>query len=309
MKPCIVCIMFFSFYAFLPIFAMTQEERSAMQAGLMGKITYQVLDSDGLPIPDVSVQSSFLVDGHSPTIVSGKTNEEGLFSAESKVNLTVTSTFEKPGYYLGFDKHMFFSHEPNKMSMGKWLPWNPTHIVHLKRKGLPENSVVRRGFKRGLEPARIYGWNMKTGDIVVHDIDGKDLAFLLQFIVHDSIDSHRQSVALRLWSINADGGFSKILQDQTSQLKYPLSIPVDGYDQEIVFSEEVGNGARNTPYLDETNEFLAFKSINTMEDGTADVHFGIFRRLKFGLDNGTIVLDYSYHYNVDSDDRNTEYIE
>lgn len=105
---CLLGILLFSLVSPKFLFAITQEEQTAIKNGLLGKITYHVLDSDGLPIPNVSVRAAFLLDGNLPIIISGTTNRDGSFSAESKVNLSVTSTFEAPGYYTGFDKYMFF---------------------------------------------------------------------------------------------------------------------------------------------------------------------------------------------------------
>lgn len=169
--------------------------------------------------------------------------------------------------------------------------------------------MVRRGFKHGLQTGTIYGWNMKTGEIVDHGDEKMMCEFLFEFIACDSIDLHGQDIAMRLWSQNAEGGTARLRQDQTSQMKYPLTVSEDGYVQEIIIANQKQNDPATVPFLDESDDFLAYKAINTTEDETRIIHYGIFRRLKFGLDDGAIALDYCYHYNLEADNRNTEYLD
>ena len=101
------------------------------------KVTVAVVDENRKPIKDVDVWLAFLDRATSRgTPVHGKTDAEGLFTAEGGCNFAgLGSDIKKDGYYFGsapiprFTKHA--------ETLNRWEPWNETYTAILRPIGKP----------------------------------------------------------------------------------------------------------------------------------------------------------------------------
>lgn len=121
----------------------TPDVKDAKKNGANARITLRVVDSRGNPVPDANVQVAFFHLGSYP--VNGKTDENGLFTAEHMSVADVHIYASKVGYYNTQRNYWFYREGKPCAKDGRWMPWNPTLEVVLKEKrnqmSLPMKTV------------------------------------------------------------------------------------------------------------------------------------------------------------------------
>ena len=149
---------------------------------LKAKLTAKVLDESGNPFPNIDVQIGF-EDPKTRRMVyaKGKTDTDGLFTAEGDCDGSMAGGLQKDGYYWSGIPFKITGDEGNH-----WLPWNPTCVTVLRPIGRPVAlyaKTVSTQIPKTNEPC---GYDLEAGDWVAPNGKGmkKDLIFTLHQDYH-----------------------------------------------------------------------------------------------------------------------------
>ncbi len=111
----------------------SEDVRNALINGAKAKVTIKVVDEEGKPVTNAVAGAFFrMTYGENPgDTIEGVTDNNGLFTAEGKTTDIVFISAKKDGYYLGRNK--FHASKEKKLDGDKWLPWDVTSTVVLRK--------------------------------------------------------------------------------------------------------------------------------------------------------------------------------
>lgn len=206
------------------------------------KISPKVTDENGAPIKDAEVHVAVgnpleYKDGYNDFL--GRSDEQGFFVVESKIQTNTTIEVKKLGYYSS--RLIYISPQNqvlhNLKSGDKIQPWNPTVPIILKKIGKPIPMIVRLGLSNS---ERIYraprlgeevGFDMIKADWVRPNGKGEIADLLIRFDSEfPSPESYKTDATIRF--SNPDDGLLPITEliGKESELKYPRVAPENGYE-------------------------------------------------------------------------------
>ena len=206
------------------------------------KISPKVIDENGAPIKDAEVHVAVgdpleYKDGYND--FRGRSDEQGLFVVESKIQTNIVIEVKKFGYY---SSRLIYISPQNQMlhnikSGDKIQPWNPTIPIILKKIGKPIPMIVRLGLSNS---ERIYraprlgeevGFDIIKADWVQPNGKGEIADLLIRFESEFlSPESYKTDATIRF--ANPDDGLLPITEliGEESELKYPRLAPENGYE-------------------------------------------------------------------------------
>jgi len=113
----------------------TKNYQRALRDGAKVRATVKVISETKEVITNANVRLFFrMTYGKSAgEIIRGTSNAEGIFSAEDRTTDIVFITVEKNGYYTSRTRHVAQSTEAGRLVNGRWLPWDPTIPVILRK--------------------------------------------------------------------------------------------------------------------------------------------------------------------------------
>ena len=181
----------------------------ARRTGAMGAVSFLVVDDRGVPVQGAAVRGGFWNNGGKGYDFEKATDESGVIAFESKCTGDLNFTITKDGHYQTKLRYWFFKARFDCVKDGKWIPWNPTIEITLKRKVAPVAMHVHRGIDRLTLPKRDdwMGFDLEHADWVAPYGKGKREDFQVFFHVD---------------MVSESGGFSKF----TLTLRFPK--PFDG---------------------------------------------------------------------------------
>ncbi len=130
----------------------------AQKDGAQAKITFLVVDDKGRPVPDATVAGGFYNherDGHG---FSSQTQNDGTVELTDLCVWEINYGVEKSGYYETRGRYDFYKAGFDCVKDGRWIPWNPTVEVVLKRKVNPVTMYVRQGAINRLALPKLDDW-------------------------------------------------------------------------------------------------------------------------------------------------------
>jgi hypothetical protein len=287
----------------LPLFAM---------ASPTAKFTILVVDSHGVPIQGADARISLMVSkstgwGGKTYFVSGKTNNEGLFTGEGETQAYATYSASADGYYGTGIKFDDFTGVSGILGFRKWQPWNPILKVVLKK---IKNPIAMYAYQTGrIEISKndgFFGYDLVKGDWVSPHGKGitSDFLFKLEYLDMGG-GSVTQSFILA-FSNAADGIQAfKAADSQGSQLISSHHAPSSAYknilDQKIVW--ESGKGTTYSSYKkgDGTNYYFRVRCDGEKLDTC--LYGKIYENIRF--DSETLSLN--YYLNPSQNDTNVEF--
>lgn len=300
------------------------------------KVTFKVIDEQGLPVKEadmnVGIDSLLHADGFNN--YKGKTNDDGLYTVESRGRGCSEIVVTKKGYYpsrpdVTWDGKLNpgggITHKN-----GGFRPWNPTVKVVLKKIGKPIPMKVWLIGSHSLpKTGKECGFDLFEKDWVKPYGKGETSDLLIKFDTDfKSPNNYKTSYSIRF--SNPKDGFIPIpeLINTESLLKYPRVAPVNGYTtKEINLTKEAGKGGarlfakKKEPmgYIvrfrtlkdPETNKILSayYGKITAPKEYVANVNpFEIYaymwKNRKIDL---TSRFRFSFYLNPTVNDRNLEY--
>jgi len=110
--------------------------------GPKAKVSFHVVDEDGNSVTNATVSVNLAVNNVRP--VTGRTDCDGLFTAEGRLSEELIYSVTKDGFYKTRSKFAFGGLGIISMEDGCRIPWNPTVRVTLKQIRNPIRMYARR---------------------------------------------------------------------------------------------------------------------------------------------------------------------
>ena len=133
------------------VYATSQTKKDARKYGAWGKITLRVVDEQDNIVTNALVNMAFINEYKGNQEFSERTDENGEVTFTGTVNYHSYYTIEEDGYYETKNRHKFSyagkeCAERDKLTPWKikWIPWNPTVTVVLKKIRNPIPMKVRK---------------------------------------------------------------------------------------------------------------------------------------------------------------------
>lgn len=277
-------------------------------------ITLRVLDIDGKPVIGANVGAAFEVPkasglGTKSVAKEGVTNEKGEYVASASTSSGYVSYgADKQGFYPTDNLKMTFQESKD----GRWLPWNPTVEVVLKRIINPVPMYARKVNVEIPEIGKPCGYDLAVGDWVTPRGKGITNDFVFQamrrFVSWEDFDS-----SVEITFSNKGDGLSAIRvadkPNQGSALRLPHNAPEGGYQAEIKMSIGRAPGAYQQQTAKEDMNY--FFRVRTVLDGKGKVVSAQYGKIHgdFRLDpinSKTCAIVFTYYFNPTANDRNVE---
>lgn len=153
----------------------TKEYWHAMHHGAEAKVTIAVADEIGRSVTNANARVFFrMSSGPSEgKRAIGVTDAEGKFMAEGRTTDSVFVAVEKNGYYATHQQYNAASREPERLKDGRWLPWNPTIPVVLKRIRNPVDMILKFAHMRIPQFNEPLGFDLEKHDWVTPNGKGE----------------------------------------------------------------------------------------------------------------------------------------
>lgn len=174
----------------------SREFQRALRRGAKAKVTVKVADESGQPVTNANMKVYFRMssgksDGER---VRGSTDDNGVFSAEGRTTDIVFIGVEKSGYYTSRTQHNAQSLNPARLQDDRWLPWNPTIPVVLKRIQNPTSMILKFAHMRIPQFDEPLGFDLEKHDWVAPDGQGEVPDMLVKFETIDDASPFRKLV-------------------------------------------------------------------------------------------------------------------
>lgn len=272
------------------------------------KITLKVIDNKGAPIEDADVSVVFAVPkghgqgwGADASVVDGKTNKKGLFTASGKTTEGVTSSVSKKGYYGGGGGRISFT----ETSFGRWKPWNPTIEVVLKEKRNPIPMYV--GGTGGHKDIPVFdqpvGYDLEKKDWVAPYGEGSVKDFIFVFSVSDQNAKSWEewNCSYKLTFSNQKDGILEYYPDKKdrSEYKWPYEAPETGYKSELTgfkaMEKQPDGMYRNKTSYNQEKRYI-FR-VRTKVDGKGNIVEAKYGKIGGDIIQGLKTVAFGYYFN------------
>lgn len=287
----------------LPLFAMALPT---------AKFTILVLDSDGIPIEGADARISLMVSkttgwGGKTYFVSGKTDNEGLFTGQGETQAYATYSASAEGYYGAGIRFNDFNGASGILGFRKWQPWNPTVTVVLKKN---KNPIAMYAYQTGRieipKNDEFFGYDLVKGDWISPHGKGITSDFLFKLEHIDMGGGSATQLFTLAFSNIADGIQTfKTANSQGSKLISSHHAPSSAYknslDQKIVW--EAGKGTTYATHKkgDGTNYYFRVRCDG--EKLETCLYGKIYENIRYDSKK----LSFNYYLNPSQNDTNIEF--
>ena len=229
------------------------------------KITVKIVGEDGNTIEGADVGISFeLPKGRNNfNNIKGFSDAGGLFTASSASLVDASCGVEKNGYYKSYGRYVF----KEGLKSGRWLPWNPTMEILLRKIEKPV-PMYRRNTKMTRPRLEIPVAGKDVGfDLVKYDWlppygNGIKADFIFKLEKH-YINAQDFDAQLTLTFSNKFDGIQihKDNRKDGSLFKLPRYAPVDGYGSKLIIKKTPSTN----DFQEDNNYFFRIRS--EVDDG------------------------------------------
>lgn len=200
----------------------------------VAKVTLQAVDENRNPLSDANVSLWF-----EKKLIEGKTDMEGKMSGEGESLGTVTYRVTKEGYYeSGSTNHVRYTKIEGKQNSEKYLPWNETVQVIMKKVENPV-SMFAKSVELRIPKEAVgvpIGFDLEQSDWIKPYGKGKKADFIFT-ISGKKADwkTNEEGISrssLELSFSNAGDGIQEIIHDDNDTSKYILpfkNAPLNNY--------------------------------------------------------------------------------
>ena len=295
----------------LMVFASYADDNSPM-----AKLTFRVTDSLGTPVTNAEVGVSFYLWSEKPSGAVGKTDTNGLFTAEGFCSVDANCSFVKDGYYLTSYRHAFPNprRDSSTVKDGKWQPWNPTIEITLKEKRNPIPMYVKKAKVFLPKKGEPFGFDCEMDDLV--EPFGKGRNADITFIYTAEIEGFKDlcySNQVVISGHSEYGGIIKKDADLWSQLVSLQEAPVSGYQPDVTLFYHRSGAQIKGEMGFKRGTYLIFRSrIKTDEEGQiVSVNYGkIYPPFDYGEapeNKGEGRVEFYYYFNPTPNDTSLEF--
>jgi hypothetical protein len=286
----------------------------AEQDGALGAITLKVVDQTGHVVSNATVQGGFYNHGKSGYGFKKTVGANGLVELKNRCVGDMHFTIEKDGYYKTSYTYRFLKAWHDCAKNGRWIPWNPTVEVILKRKVNPVAMYCKKVTVNIPEKEKDFGFDCMARDLVRPHGNGRIADFYLNYsLVYDTNNVWNATNHLTFTFGPHDGGV--IMQaDATSQMRTLYSAPDGGYTNQITFFLKSIDQMHQTKKVFEGGEYIIFRSRSEIDrqGNVTNAYFGkiLGRSFWYGEKSkdgvgGRVI--FSYYFNPTPNDRNLEF--
>jgi len=302
------------FFVMYEVNAVSQIKKDARNNGALGKITLKVVDDQYNIVTNANITGYFSNELKGYKDYSGVTDTNGLFTISEVSDHEMSYRITKDGYYKTSDIYYFNKAgqecaERDKFAPWKikWIPWNPTVTVILKKIRNPIPMKVReiKAVFPGLE--KYYPFDLDVGDWVEPLGKGRK-AHIYIYHYNNTIDTFTGEWVLKMKTAAPPTGLQIAEHDNYSEFRTMHLAPENNYTNflEFVSERNAKEIFKNTKL--EKNQYLIFKCQNSTNPPT--YNYGkIYQPLRYGKfrNSGKYEIHFTYYYNPTPDDRNLEY--
>ena len=119
------------------------EVRKARESGARAMITLEVVDQGGTPVVGADVSAEFSVFGRGVSTQRGRTDDSGRVAFTGTATWSISFRVEKEGWFGGMATYLLQEGlSGESVRGGRWMPWNPTVVLRLKKKSARASGFV-----------------------------------------------------------------------------------------------------------------------------------------------------------------------
>lgn len=291
----------------------SREVNKACDEGALAAVTLKVVDEVGDAVADVDVRGGFWNNGAKGHGFNTKTDHDGFVQLSDTCYADMHCELEKAGYYQTALIYNFFQAGFDCARGGRWIPWNPTVEVVIKRIRRPVAMYVRdQGEGTALPLVGVpMGYDLSVGDLVAPYGRGKTRDFDVTFF-RDGTNRFWTSLELVLSNQDSYAGFYKVPCDSYSVFRSPYHADTnDVYQHEVCFTFRHPGGKGR--YVDGTMRatdclVLRTRTRSDAQGRLVGAHYGkIYGPLDFGLsDKSPGTMNIRHYFNPNENDSNLE---
>lgn len=299
------------------------------------KISVKVVDEQGVPVKGAKVNLGFespkgLTEGWGINInlVSGVSDENGIFTGEGATTPYVNCSAVKDGYYHAGRPYRDFTDISGIFGFRKYEPWNPTVELTLKKvvNPIPMYAVRMSGGRPGEYPeipvvGDFVGYDLMVNDWVAPYGAGTHGDFLFKVDVARANSNRDYDVTFTLKFSNPGDGLIEYTPDISkgkSRLRLPHHAPVSGYTDELIHHHERTPGVRKprTSRGGNPDDYINyFFRVRTELDKDGNVIGGLYGKIHGHISLGNWAwlhaenpyISFNYYLNPNDNDTNIEY--
>lgn len=285
----------------------TRDYALAVRYGAKAKATFRVIDEVGNVVTGANIQVSFA--RPDSKWIKGITDTNGLFKVEGKSSGEMLYSVNKEGYYQTDSKHKFG--EGNvRLEDGRWIPWNATNTVMLKRILSPvamcasdkEIRIPMKGTNVAFDLEK-YDWVAPYGKG-----EQADLIVNCDSQFTDPWTGFRR---LELtFGTNSLDGVRRYTADEFSAYRSIYEAPEDGYEKSITWSIEISRKKKDIIKEPLPDEYFVFRVRTEVDDNgnIVKANYGkIYGPVQYGSFGGRLLISMIYYFNPEVNSRNLEF--
>ena len=212
----------------------------ARDKGALGAVTFSVIDDRGQPVSGATVKAAFWNHGKEGHEFEETTDENGLVALQDTCVGDLVFSITKDDHYDTRLRYWFFKAHFDCAKNGRWIPWNPTIEVVLKRKVNPVAMYVTRqesGYHLLNEVEKPLGFDLVANDWLPPFGKGTTADMFITFFWDGSKFSQYTGSDLELSFTNQYAGIYRAVSDMSSAFRSPYHADTNAvYAKSIRFS-------------------------------------------------------------------------
>lgn len=248
------------------------EQVRALNQGAESMTTIRVVNDEGDRIPDAKIVAYFQLHDLVSDTISKMTDKNGEAVFKSAKGSFATFRISKVGHHASSYDYNFFEPGSHCVEHGRWLPWNPTLVMVLKKKMEPCKPII---FKKIVnfpldEPV---AFDFRHGDLLPPYGDGKEANAV--FMASGDHISEGQYFPLCVIMTN-ECQIVRCVKDAFSDYPYCTSPPRGEYAVGVSFSDVIRDSNRRTKDgILFPDEYYIVKINVLSADGTSSTEYAI----------------------------------
>ena len=289
-----------------------QAIRNAQNHGALAAVTFLVVDDQGVPVPDAVVSGGFWNHGKKGFGFEKQTDDEGMVALQDRCVGDINFIIAKDGYYLTSLCYNFLKGYYDCVQDGRWIPWNPTIEVVLKKKRNPIPMYVKKLDIMLPKKSEVFGFDFQVGDLVEPHGKGKHADVLLSCARDLPFEFPKTFSRYLTLSFNRENeGIIRRDKDSYSAFLSLYEAPENGYQPEISFCyQRINDKVIERNELGGAEYLLLRTRVEMNNGGISKAHYAKIYSLGFGVsgdENEGGRVSIVYYFNPNENDRNLEF--
>ncbi|MBR5026947.1 MAG: hypothetical protein IKX48_17915 [Victivallales bacterium] len=248
------------------------EQVRALNRGAESMTTIRVVDDNGNRIPDVEIVACYQLHDFVKDTISKMTDNNGEAVFSSGKGSFVTFRISKAGYHSSLYDYNLFEPGSHCVEQGRWLPWNPTLVMMIKKRMEPcKPIVVKKLVTFPLDEP--IAFDFRHGDLLPPYGAGKETNAV--FVASGDDTSEGQCLPLRV-TMTEGCQIMRCVKDAFSDYPYCTRPPSGEYAAGVSTSDVVSDSNRRTKDgILFPDEYYIVKINVLSPDGTSSTEYAL----------------------------------